>query len=90
MPLQSYASHTQEIEAFGLGYPTGRGERDQAVLGSWRRCIDHHRLDPAQTCEAYIVPDSQLRIHREESESLSCSATCQGLGRAAPARGARG
>ena len=70
MPLQSYASHTQEIEAFGLGYPTGRGERDQAVLGSWRRCIDHHRLDPAQTCEAYIVPESQLRIHQDESESL--------------------
>ncbi len=70
MPAQSYASHTQEIEAFGLGYPTGQGERDQAVLGSWRRCIDHHRLDPAQTCEAYIVPEGQLRVHREESEPL--------------------
>ena len=70
MPLQSYASHTQEIEAFGLGYPTGRGERDQAVLGSWRRCIDQHRLDPSRTSEAHIVPAGQLRAHREESEPL--------------------
>ena len=71
MSLQSYASHTQEIEAFGLGYPTHKaGERDKAVLGSWRRCIDHHRLDPALTCEAYIVPEGQLREHQEESEPL--------------------
>ncbi|WP_225781998.1 sigma-54-dependent Fis family transcriptional regulator [Xenophilus sp. Marseille-Q4582] len=70
MPLQTYASHTQEIEAFGLGYPSGRVDRDKAVLSSWRRCIDHHRLDPAQTCEAYIVPEGQLRAHQEESEPL--------------------
>ena len=70
MPLQSYSSHIQEIEAFGLGYPTGGQERDQAVLRSWRRCIDHHRLDPAHTSEAYIVPEGQLRAHREESEPL--------------------
>ncbi len=67
---QSYAAHLQEIEAFGLGYPRHERERDRAVLGSWRRCLDHHRLDPAQTCEAYIVPEGQLRTHREESEPL--------------------
>ena len=70
MPLQSYASHIQEIEAFGLGYPTHAQERDRAVLRSWRRCIDSHRLDPAHTCEAHIVPEGQLRAHREESEPL--------------------
>ena len=70
MPAQSYSAHTREIEAFGLGDATHLHQRDQAVLGSWRRCIDHHRLDPAQTCEAYIVPDGQLRLHREESEPL--------------------
>lgn len=68
--MQSYASHIQEIEAFGLGYPLRGQDRDRAVLRSWRRCIDHHRLDPAHTNEAHIVPDGQLRAHREESEPL--------------------
>ena len=70
MPRQSHASHTREIEAFGLGHSPVVPVRDQAILGSWRRCIDHHRLDPARTCEAYIVPEGQLRLHREESEPL--------------------
>lgn len=70
MTLQSYASHIQEIEAFGQGYPINGQERDRAVLRSWRRCIDHHRLDPARTSEAHIVPDGELRAHREESEPL--------------------
>jgi len=70
MPLQSYASHVQEIEAFGLGYSARGQDRDRAVLRSWRRCIDHHRLDPAQTSEAHIVPEGELRAHREESEPL--------------------
>ena len=46
------------------------GSRDEAVLGSWRRCLDHHRLDPARTFEAVIVPEGQLRQHQEESEPL--------------------
>lgn len=70
MSPQSYTAHIQEIEAFGQGYPTHAQGRDRAVLSSWRRCIDHHQLDPAQTCEAYIVPEGQLRVHREESEPL--------------------
>lgn len=69
MPLQSYASHIQEIEAFGLGYSHRGQERDRAVLRSWRRCIDSHRLDPAHTSEAHIVTEGQLRAHRE-SEPL--------------------
>ena len=70
MPPQSYVSHIKEIEAFGLGQPMHGGSRDEAVLGSWRRCLDHHRLDPARTCEAVIVPEGQLRQHQEESEPL--------------------
>lgn len=70
MPLQSYASHIQEIEAFGQGYSSRGQERDRAVLRSWRRCIDSHRLDPAHTSEAHIVTEGQLRAHREESEPL--------------------
>ncbi|THJ33653.1 sigma-54-dependent Fis family transcriptional regulator [Lampropedia aestuarii] len=70
MPTQSHAAHIQEIEAFGQGYRTHAHGRDRAVLSSWRRCIDHYQLDPAHTCEAYIVPEGQLRVHREESEPL--------------------
>ena len=70
MPPQSYVSHIKEIEAFGLGQPMHGGRRDEAVLDSWRRCLDHHRLDPARTCEAVIVPEGQLRQHQEESEPL--------------------
>ena len=70
MPIHSYTAHVQELEAFGMGYPLHGEARDRAVLGSWRRCIDQHRLDPSRTSEAHIVPAGQLRAHREESESL--------------------
>ena len=70
MPVQSYSAHVQELEAFGMGYPLHGQERDRAVLGSWRRCIDQHRLDPSHTSDAHIVPAGQLRAHQEESEPL--------------------
>jgi transcriptional regulator of acetoin/glycerol metabolism len=70
MPIHSYTAHVQELEAFGMGYPLQGEARDRAVLGSWRRCIDQHRLDPSRTSEAHIVPAGQLRAHREESEPL--------------------
>jgi sigma-54 dependent transcriptional regulator, acetoin dehydrogenase operon transcriptional activator AcoR len=70
MPIHSYTAHVQELEAFGMGYPLHGEARDRAVLGSWRRCIDQHRLDPSRTSEAHIVPAGQLRAHREESEPL--------------------
>ncbi|EKU30594.1 sigma-54-dependent Fis family transcriptional regulator [Alcaligenes sp. A-TC2] len=63
----SHVAHVQEITAVWQG---SLSRRDQAVVHSWRRCIEHHRLDPAQACEAYIVPDSQLREHRQQSEAL--------------------
>lgn len=63
----SHVAHVQEIEAVCLG---SLSQRDAAVVHSWRRCIEHHRLDPAQACEAYIVPDAQLREHRQQSEAL--------------------
>lgn len=63
----SHVAHVQEIEAVCLG---NLSRRDDAVVNSWRRCIEHHGLDPAQACEAYIVPDTQLREHRQQSEAL--------------------
>ncbi|MGH6860651.1 MAG: sigma-54-dependent Fis family transcriptional regulator [Phyllobacterium sp.] len=65
--MSLYTDHIHEIEAVSLGCNTAR---DEAVVQSWRRCIAQHKLDPAQYCEAYIVPDAQLREHRQQSEQL--------------------
>ncbi|RWD70241.1 sigma-54-dependent Fis family transcriptional regulator [Mesorhizobium sp.] len=59
--------HIREIEEVLSG---ARSVRDDIVVQSWLRCIDTHRLDPARPTEAYIVPDTQLREHREQSERL--------------------
>src|SRR5690606_13096026 len=40
------------------------------VIQSWLRCLNEYQLNPAQTQEAYIVPDTLLREHREQSEEL--------------------
>lgn len=63
----SHSEHIREIESVGLGAATGR---DENVVQSWLRCINEHRLDPAQACEAYIVTDTELREHRQQSEEL--------------------
>ncbi|WP_448950420.1 sigma-54-dependent Fis family transcriptional regulator [Labrys neptuniae] len=65
--MVSHVDHIREIESVGLGAAT---VRDATVVQSWLRCINKHRLDPAQACEAYIVPDIQLREHRQQSEEL--------------------
>ncbi|TPO11340.1 sigma-54-dependent Fis family transcriptional regulator [Mesorhizobium sp. CU2] len=59
--------HIREIEQVLSG---ARSARDNVVVQSWLRCVDTHRLDPARPTEAYIVPDTQLREHREQSERL--------------------
>ncbi|MCS3507396.1 sigma-54-dependent Fis family transcriptional regulator [Achromobacter sp. JUb104] len=69
MPSQEslHTAHIREIEQVGRGRPT---QRDAHVVRSWLRCLDQYRLDPAQACEAYIVPDGRLREHRQQSEAL--------------------
>jgi len=64
---KSHCTHIHEIERTCMG---AASERDALVIESWRRCVQQHRLDPAQSCEAYIVPDGQLREHRQQSEEL--------------------
>ncbi|MDI7862074.1 sigma-54-dependent Fis family transcriptional regulator [Rhizobiaceae bacterium n13] len=65
--MVSHADHIREIERVGLGHSTGR---DDTVVKSWLRCLEQHRLDPTQACEAFIVPDGKLREHRQQSEEL--------------------
>jgi len=63
----SHSDHIREIERVGRGLPVSR---DGVVVKSWLRCLEYHRLDPAQTCEAYIVPEPRLKEHRQQSEDL--------------------
>ncbi|MFZ2872822.1 sigma-54-dependent Fis family transcriptional regulator [Zavarzinia sp.] len=65
--MLSPVDHIREIERVGAGADS---DRDPTVVQSWLRCIRDHRLDPAQACEAYIVPDGRLREHRQQSEDL--------------------
>ena len=59
--------HIREIEAVSQGAPA---TRDPVVVQSWLRCLEKHRLDPSARAEAYILPDSELRLHRQRSEEL--------------------
>lgn len=65
--MTSHLAHVREIEAVYQGHRQGR---DPVVIESWRRCVDRHRLDPARRGEAYIVPETRLREHRQQSEDL--------------------
>ncbi|ASJ74786.1 sigma-54-dependent Fis family transcriptional regulator [Granulosicoccus antarcticus] len=59
--------HIKEIETVGSGV---QSQRDHVVLDSWLRCLNEHNLDPSKQQGAYIVPATQLREHRQQSEEL--------------------
>ncbi|SON55692.1 Acetoin catabolism regulatory protein [Hartmannibacter diazotrophicus] len=65
--MVSAKSHVQELERVGRGDPSGR---DTPVLQSWLRCLNDYRLDPTQAQEAYILPETELKEHRDEAEEL--------------------
>lgn len=65
--MVSALSHIKEIERVALG---GASDRDRPVIQSWLRCLNDYQLNPAETQQAYIVPDTLLREHREQSEEL--------------------
>jgi len=59
--------HVREVENVAMGRASSR---DPLVVESWLRCINEHRLDPTRACEAFILPDNELRSHRQQSEEL--------------------
>ncbi|HEX7921730.1 MAG TPA: sigma-54-dependent Fis family transcriptional regulator [Bradyrhizobium sp.] len=63
----SARSHVEEIAHVALGKGS---RRDAPVVQSWLRCLNDYRLDPAHAQEAYIVPATQLKEHREQSDEL--------------------
>lgn len=65
--MQAEIDHIREVEAVSKD---GGGARDRIVVESWLRCVDKHGLDPSMRSEAYILPESALRLHRQRSEDL--------------------
>ncbi|MES2435116.1 MAG: sigma-54-dependent Fis family transcriptional regulator [Pseudomonadota bacterium] len=65
--MQTDIEHIREIEGTARH---GSGTRDPLVVQSWLRCLDKHGLDPTARAEAYILPDTALRQHRERSADL--------------------
>ncbi len=65
--MASARSHVEEIARVAMGDPS---RRDAPVVQSWLRCINDYRLDPAAAQEAYIVPETVLKEHREQAEEL--------------------
>ncbi|WP_181704863.1 sigma-54-dependent Fis family transcriptional regulator [Chthonobacter rhizosphaerae] len=65
--MVSTRSHVEEIARVAMG---DRGRRDAPVVQSWLRCINDYQLDPARGQEAYIVPETTLKEHREQAEEL--------------------
>ncbi len=63
----SALSHVEEITNVAMGKSS---QRDAPVVQSWLRCLNDYRLDPARAQEAYIVPATQLKEHREQADEL--------------------
>ncbi len=65
--MAAAVEHVREVENVAMGRASSR---DPFVVQSWLRCINEHRLDPMRACEAFILPESELRSHRQQSEEL--------------------
>lgn len=65
--MSTSLSHIREIERVASG---AASPRDEPVVQSWLRCLNDYKLDPTIAQEAYIVPGSKLREHREQAEEL--------------------
>lgn len=59
--------HVREIDRVLSGKLSGR---DDIVQDSWRRCVETWGLDPTRPSPAHIVTETELRVHREQSERL--------------------
>ncbi len=65
--MAAAAEHIREVENVAMGRAS---RRDPWVVESWLRCINEHRLDSTRACEAFILPENQLKAHRQQSEDL--------------------
>ena len=60
--------HVEEIKS--IIDETHKGDRDQEILDSCRRCINVHALNPFEKRSAYILSEKHHREHVDEAEDL--------------------
>ncbi|WP_415400959.1 sigma-54-dependent Fis family transcriptional regulator [Tateyamaria sp. SN3-11] len=65
------SDHLEEIDLVLNGVDTGR---DRLVADSWQRCIESYGMDPSRREPAHILPQTEYREHREQSERLIATA----------------
>lgn len=65
------SDHLLEIDRVLNGADTGR---DRLVTDSWQRCIQAYGMDPSRRVPAHILPQTEFREHREQSERLIATA----------------
>ncbi|CUA87481.1 Transcriptional regulator of acetoin/glycerol metabolism [Chelatococcus sambhunathii] len=64
---QEQAAHIDEVVRVAVGERTAR---DAVIQESWRRCVDEHKLDPVVLRDAQILPQAQLREHRDAMDEF--------------------
>jgi transcriptional regulator of acetoin/glycerol metabolism len=67
MITERISNHIREVQMIAEG---GSSARDPVISDSWLRCVRDYGLDPVELKEAYIVPNHELRQHRERLEQL--------------------
>lgn len=67
MSIPPHRSHPERIFA---GLEEGTNDIEPLILGSWRRSIEHYRLDPARAATPRVLTGSHLRTRREPMEAL--------------------
>ena len=67
MITQRINSHIREVQMTADG---AESVRDPVIKESWLRCVRDYGLNPVDLKEAYIVPNGELRQHRERLEQL--------------------
>ena len=63
-------SHTAHIDELVRAAAECSSRRDAIIHDSWLRCVTEHKLDPAVLREARILPQAQVREHRDAMDEF--------------------
>lgn len=65
-----HSPQTAHIDELVRAAAERRSRRDTIIQDSWLRCVTEHRLDPGVLREARILPQAQLREHRDAMDEF--------------------
>nr|WP_298421546.1 sigma-54-dependent Fis family transcriptional regulator [Rhodoblastus sp.] len=63
-------SQTAHIDELVRAAAERNSRRDAVIHDSWLRCVTEHKLDPSVLREARILPQAQLREHRDAMDEF--------------------